>query len=291
MDVQSIDPFRAANILSSKRTTLATDEDMIEQKTINGAKISYRLDGPEQAQVVVLSNSLMSTHRMWDPQMRSLTEKYRVLRYDTRGHGGSETTSGPYTMDMLSEDAYSLIDEIGLGPVHFVGLSMGGMIAQRLAVSHPEIVRSISLCDTASHMPTKEMWNERIDVARNQGIQGHLETTIKRWFRPNFIESSPGAIGFVEQMILETGVEGYIACSTAIRDMYQTDILQEISAPVLILLGRQDPACTYEQAKVMQEKIPHAEFYAIEEAAHLSNIEKPAEFNSALRSFIDRNSE
>ena len=289
-DNRHIDPLRSTHILVLQFWKIGEFLAMASQIRVNGVNLAYRVDGSDEKETVVLSNSLMSTHRMWDPQMRELRKNYRVVRYDTRGHGQSETTSGPYDMEQLAEDAHQLIVGLGLGPVHFVGLSMGGMIAQRLAVRHPEVVKSISLCDTASHMPPREMWDERIDIANEHGIEGHVDTTIKRWFRPNFIQSSPGAVGFVEQMILETGVDGYVACASAIRDMHQTELLPKISAPTLILLGRQDPACTYEQAMVMKEKIPHAEFHAIEDAAHLSNIEKPAEFNSVLLSFLDRNS-
>ncbi|MFY0690340.1 MAG: 3-oxoadipate enol-lactonase [Paracoccaceae bacterium] len=253
---------------------------------VNGANTAFRFDGPADAPVLMLSNSLMSTHRMWDPQMTAFSERFRVLRYDTRGHGASETTPGPYSIELLAEDAAALIETLDVGPVHFLGLSMGGMIGQRLAVSRPELVNKLVLCDTASEMPPVEMWNERIAVAERDGIEGHVATTIQRWFTEPFVQSSPAAVGFVEGMIRDTGAEGYIACASAVRDMSQTHILKDIAADTLVLIGAEDPACTPEQGFVLHKEIPGAEKVVIEDAAHLSNIEKPIEFNHAVLEFL-----
>lgn len=258
----------------------------IETITVNGAQIAYRFDGPEDAPVLMLSNSLMSTHRMWDPQMSAFTDSYRILRYDTRGHGASETTPGPYSIELLAEDAAALLDALGIGPVHFLGLSMGGMIGQRLAVSRPDLVECLVLCDTASEMPTLEMWNERIAIAKKSGIEGLIGGTIQRWFTAPFTQQSPAAVGFVEGMIRDTGAEGYIACASAVRDMSQTNILKDIKAKTLVLIGEFDPACTPEQGEVLFKEIPRSEKVVIEDAAHLSNIEKTNEFNSAVLEFL-----
>jgi 3-oxoadipate enol-lactonase len=260
---------------------------MLEYVSTNGIKMAYRFDGPEDAPVLVLSNSLMSTHRMWDPQMTAFTASYRVLRYDTRGHGATGTTEGAYSIDMLARDAEALIETLGVGPVHFLGLSMGGMIAQRLAVNRPDLVRSLLLCDTASEMPTRDMWNERIATAESKGIEGLLAGTIKRWFTPAFVAQSPAAVGFVEAMIRDTGGPGYIGCASAVRDMSQTDILQQIGQPTLILVGAEDPACTPAQSLVLHENIANSRHVVLEDAAHLSNIEKPDEFNAAVLSFLN----
>lgn len=262
---------------------MPNDLDYVE---VNGAKTAYRFDGPEGAPVLMLSNSLMSTHRMWDPQMTAFTEAFRVLRYDTRGHGATETTPGPYSIELLAEDAAALIDTLGVGPVHFLGLSMGGMIGQRLAVSRPELVQRLVLCDTASEMPTLEMWNGRIAIAEREGIEGLVANTVQRWFTAPFVQNSPAAVGFVEGMIRDTGGEGYIACASAVRDMSQTHILKEIAADSLVVIGEKDPACTPEQGLVLVQEISGAQKVVIEDAAHLSNIEKPVEFNRAVLDFL-----
>lgn len=254
---------------------------------VNGIDIAYRFDGPENGHVVLLSNSLMSNYAMWDCTIPALTDRYRTLRYDTRGHGGSGTTNGPYSMAQLADDAIGLLDALHIDKVHFIGLSMGGMIGQQLGARFPERVYSLSLCDTASEMPPRNLWEERFATAKHEGIAGLMPGTLKRWFLDDFINSSPAEIEKVRQMILGTGVEGYIACGSAVRDMTHSAMLLKIKAPTLVLTGRQDPACTVDQATVLHRLIEHSEMIIIENAAHLSNIEQPAAFNTAIRGFID----
>jgi 3-oxoadipate enol-lactonase len=258
----------------------------LQTALVNGARIAYRIDGPADAPVVMLSNSLMSSHRMWDPQFDALVQRYRVLRYDTRGHGASQTTPGPYSIELLADDAAALIAHTGADAVHFVGLSMGGMIGQQLALRHPERVLSLSLCDTASEMPPRSMWEERLAIARSQGIAGLVDGTIKRWFVPAFVAREPETIARVREMILGTGAEGYIACASAVRDMSQTHLLSAIRCPTQVIVGRDDPACTLAQAEVLQREIPGAMLHVIDDAAHLANIEKPARFTALLLDFI-----
>jgi len=260
-----------------------------EQQTIavNGLDVAYRFDGPKDAHVVLMANSLMSNYSMWDWNVPALADRYRVLRYDKRGHGGSQTTSGPYSISQLADDAVALLDALKIEKVHFIGLSMGGMIGQQMGARYPERVYSLSLCDTASEMPPRNLWEERFEIARKDGIPGLVDGTIKRWFTAPFIERAPQDIEKVRQMILGTGVEGYIGCASAVRDMAQTTMLLKIKAPTLILTGRQDPACTVEQATVLNRMIDGSKMVLIEEAAHLSNIEQPAVFNQVIREFID----
>lgn len=254
---------------------------------VNGVDIAYRFDGPQTGRVVLLSNSLMSNYDMWDWTLPALTDRYRVLRYDTRGHGRSGTTPGPYSMEMLGDDAAGLLDVLGIRAAHFVGLSMGGMIGQQLGARYAPKVLSLALCDTASEMPPRSLWVERLEIARRQGIAGLVEGTIKRWFTEPFIKRAPGDIDKVRAFILSTGVEGYIGCASAVRDMAQTTMLLKIKAPTLVMTGRQDPACTVDQATVLHRMIDGSQLVILEEAAHLSNIEQPKAFNLALRNFID----
>ncbi|MFH2055208.1 MAG: alpha/beta fold hydrolase, partial [bacterium] len=223
---------------------MANEESDIHKIKVNGIEIAFRFDGPENAHVVMMSNSLMSDHTMWNVTVPALADRYRVLRYDTRGHGRSDTSPGPYSIEMLADDAIGLIDQLGIRRVHFVGLSMGGMIGQQIGVRYADRVHSLSLCDTASEMPPRSMWEERFSIAQTKGMAGLLDATIERWFTSPFIARDPGSIEKVRRMISGTQVEGYIACASAVRDMAQTTILLGVKLPTLILVGRQDPACT-----------------------------------------------
>lgn len=260
---------------------------MTQQIQANGINMVYRIDGPENAPIVMLSNSLMSNHTMWDPQMDALTETYRVLRYDTRGHGGTDTTPGPYSIQLLAEDAIALLDALNIDKVHFTGLSMGGMIAQYVGAHYPERVLSLILCDTASEMPTLDMWNERIAKAENHGIASLLDGTLQRWFTQTFRDNDTASIEKVAEMIRTTDANGYIGCANAVRDMSQTSILSKIKAPTIIITGEEDPACTVEQAKVLEANIDGAQLVILKDAAHLANIEKTAEFNQAMLEFLN----
>ena len=260
---------------------------MSDSVTVNGVRIAYRFDGPVDGRVVLMSNSLMSSYDMWDWTVPALAGRYRVLRYDTRGHGRSATPPGPYSIAALADDAAGLLEALGIGSAHVVGLSMGGMVGQQLGARYPRKVLSLSLCDTASEMPPREMWEERLAIARSQGIPGLVEGTLKRWFTEPFMRRAPGDVEKVRGMILGTGLEGYMACAGAIRDMAQTTMLLAITAPTLVLTGRQDPATTVDHATVLHRVIAGSRLVILDDAAHLSNIEQPQAFNAALRAFID----
>jgi len=253
----------------------------------NGVETAYRFDGPEKGRVVMLSNSLMSHYDMWDWTVPALTDRYRVLRYDTRGHGRSSTPPGPYAIASLADDAAALLDALGIRAVHFAGLSMGGMIGQQLGARFPGKILSLSLCDTASEMPPRSLWAERLDIARTKGIPGLVDGTLERWFTAAFHARKPADIAKVRAMILATGVEGYTGCACAVRDMAQTTMLLEVKAPTLVMTGRLDPACTVAQSTVLHRMIDGSRLAIIEDAAHLSNIEQPEVFNRLLRTFID----
>ncbi len=253
----------------------------------NGVETAYRLDGPATGRVLMLSNSLMSNYAMWDWNVPAFSDRYRVLRYDTRGHGRSSTPPGPYDIATLADDAAALLDALGIRAAHFAGLSMGGMIGQQLGARYPAKVLSLSLCDTASEMPPRSLWEERLGIARAQGIPGLVDGTLKRWFTEGFYRRKPEDIGKVRAMILATGVEGYVNCACAVRDMAQTTMLLGVKAPTLVTTGRQDPACTVAQSTVLHRMIDGSRLEIIEDAAHLSNIEQPEAFNRLLRGFID----
>lgn len=260
---------------------------MVNRIHINGVDTAYRFDGLADGPVVLMSNSLMSNYDMWDWNVPALTDRYRVLRYDTRGHGRSSTPPGPYSIAMLGDDAAALLDALGVNAAHVVGLSMGGMVAQQLGARYPHKVLSISICDSASEMPPRSLWDDRLQTAAKDGISALVESTIKRWFTAPFIACAPHDIAKVRAFIEQTEAPGYMACAAAIRDMAQTTMLLKIKAPTLVMTGRQDPATTVDNAIVLHRMIDGSKLHLIDDAAHLSNIEQPAAFNSALRAFID----
>lgn len=254
---------------------------------VNGVDIAYRFDGPENGRVLLVANSLMANGSMWDWNVPAFADRYRILRYDKRGHGRSSVVAGPYSIAQLADDAAGLLDALQIEKAHFMGLSIGGMIGQQLGARYPERVHSLALCNTASEMPPRSLWEDRFQTARTQGLAGLVDGTISRWFTAPFIERAPHDIEKVRQMILGTNVDGYIACGSAVRDMAQSTMLLKIKAPTLVLSGRHDPACTVDQGTVLNRLINGSRMVIIEDAAHLSNIEQPAQFNQAVRAFID----
>lgn len=253
----------------------------------NQINIAYQIDGPEDGPPIFMSNSLMASLEMWDDNISALTDRYRVIRYDTRGHGQSQVTEGPYSIALLAQDLVGLMDVLNVKQAHLVGLSMGGMICQYIGAHYPDRVLSLSLCDTASDMPPRSLWEERFFIAKTEGIAGLLDGTIKRWFLEGFINHAPEKIDVVRKMILATPVDGYLGCAGAVRDMAQSTMLLKIKAPTMVLVGKQDPACTIDQATVLHRLISESSFVVIDQAAHLSNIEKPQEFNTHLRKFLE----
>jgi 3-oxoadipate enol-lactonase len=254
----------------------------------NGVRIAYRLDGPQNGPVVMLSNSLATNFAMWDAQIPALSDKYRVLRYDQRGHGGSAATKPPYSFDLLLEDACALIRALDLGKVHFCGLSMGGMTGQLFGAKHPEMLRSLILCDTSSRMTDPSIWDARIKAARGEGMASLVPSTIERWFTASFRSKEKREVERVGGMIASTPVDGYVGCCNAIAAMDQTHLLAGIKTPTLIIVGADDPATTVEHSTIIHREIAGSELVVLQSAAHLSNIEQTAKFNAALRAFLDK---
>ena len=258
--------------------------------TANGISTYYRFDGPEDGPVVMFSNSLISNYTMWDDQLEAITSAgYRVLRYDTRGHGGTDAPDIPYSISMLADDVIGLLDALEIDKVHFVGLSMGGFIAQLLASDFSERISSLALCDTACVMPPKHLWNDRIAEAEAGGTAALADATLGRWFTEPYHKSNPDEVGRVRDMINASNVTGYIACARAIRDMSQCDVLGKIKTPTIVMVGESDPACPVASAEVLHRGIEGSTLMIIKEAAHLPNIQKRDEFNSILLDFLGSN--
>lgn len=258
----------------------------------NGIETHYTLDGPNGAPVLTLSHSLATDLSMWDPQMDALRARYRVLRYDTRGHGGTDAPAAAYTLDQLAEDARALLQALGVARTHWIGLSMGGMIGQALALQHPELFASLSLCDTSSRIPAeaKPLWADRIKTAETRGMEPLVEPTLARWFTTPFRERGKAVVDRVAQMIRTTPPQGYAGCCHAISALDLTDHISAISLPTLIIVGEEDQGTPVAASKVMNERIKGSALHVIPSAAHLSNLEQPAEFTSVLTRFLTANS-
>jgi 3-oxoadipate enol-lactonase len=255
---------------------------------VNGIDVHYVLEG--EGPVVTLSHSLACSLEMWDEQARALRDRYRVLRYDTRGHGRTSAPPGPYTLPQLAEDARALLAALGIGETHFVGLSLGGMIGQVLALQHPALVRSLVLCDTTSRYPAAAAgaWEERIRAVRAGGMEAVVEATLGRWFTAPFRARRPEVAARVAGLIRSTPVEGYVGCARAIPAIDVTDRLATVTCPALVIVGEEDPGTTVEMAREIHAALPRAELAILRRASHLSNVEQPEEFNRVLVGFLDK---
>lgn len=257
----------------------------------NGISIRYADEGPKDAPPVVMSHSLSAELAMWAPQAEALKDRYRVIRYDTRGHGGTDAPAGPYTLDMLGQDAIAFMDALGLERVHWVGLSMGGMIGQTVALAAPKRLRSLTLADTSSGYAAEAVagWDERIRNARANGLAAGMEATIDRWFSPGFVKSAGAVVDGVRDMIRATPVDGYCGCGAAIAKLDLTGRLGEISTPTLVICGEDDPGTPLAMSEIMRDGISGAKLAVLPVARHLSNLEDVAGFNGALEPFLAAN--
>ncbi len=259
--------------------------------TVNGIQINYRVDGPDTGPWVTMSNSLATTHRMWDPQMEAFTRQYRVLRYDKRGHGETEVAPGPYSFELLADDVLALLDALQITQTHFVGLSMGGMTGMTMALRRPSVLRTLVLCDTTSKDPLGDpaLWQQRIDAVNAGGSMAPLvETTVARFLTPSTVKDRPAVADAVRAMVRTTPVGGYVACCQAIARLNLTDRLREIAIPTMIVVGADDPATTVEMSRTIHQRIAGSELVILKDAAHLSNLEQPAAFNEAVLGFLKR---
>ncbi len=250
--------------------------------------IHYTIDGT-QGPWLVLSHSLGCDLSMWDSQMAALVGRYRVLRYDTRGHGRSGTGAAPYTLEQLAEDALKLMDHVGIDKATWVGFSMGGMIGQTFALKYPQRVQALVLADTTSqHGATPQsVWDERIRVARAQGIGPLVQPAIGRWFTASFLETEPAAVAAVSQVIASTSIEGWTGACAAIASVHTTDDLPCIDCPALVIVGEYDIGTPLAASLDMHRYLPHSTLAVIADAAHMTCIEQPERFNRALRMFLD----
>lgn len=255
---------------------------------VAGNMVRYRLEGPEDAQVVAFSNSLGATLEMWDGVLPALGGRFRTLRYDTRGHGGSQTRDTPTEIADLAGDLVGLLDALGIGRVHLVGLSLGGMTVQALARADPGRPLSVTLMATAAHMPSPQGWAERAETVRTQGPAALVEATLGRWFTPGFAERAPEVVQAVRARFVACDPVGYAVCCGAIGRMDLRPALAAITAPTLVIAGRDDPATPPAMAETICKGIDQAELVVLPRAAHLLAVERAEAVGSYLRAFLDR---
>jgi 3-oxoadipate enol-lactonase len=254
----------------------------------NGIEINYEIEG--DGPVVTFSHSLACNLSMWDEQARALKGRYRILRYDTRGHGQTGAPAGAYSLDQLADDLKGLLDALHIPATHFVGLSMGGMIGQVFALKYPAMVQSLVLCDTTSRYPpgAAAIWEERIRAVTAKGMEPMVAPTLERWFTAPFRARRRDLMERVGAMIRSTPAAGYAGCCHALPKINVTERLHDVRCPALVIVGEEDAGTPVEMARDIHAALPIAELAVLCRASHLSNLEQPGEFNRALGGFLDK---
>ena len=251
----------------------------------DGCLLNVSVEGRDGGPTLMLSNSLGSTMQMWEPQMKALTQVFRVIRYDRRGHGKSNVPPGPYSMERFGRDVLAILDDLNIARTHWCGLSMGGMVGQWLGANAPERFGKIVLANTTCHYPDPTRWNDRIKAVREGGIAAVADAVMAGWLTADFREREPQIAANMKAMMLTTPVEGYIACCEALSTLDQRELLPKIRSPTLVIAGRHDMSTTIADAEFMRSRIPGASM-TILDAAHISNIEQPHAFTDALVGFL-----
>jgi 3-oxoadipate enol-lactonase len=258
------------------------------QVKANGIHFNCEIDGPAGAPWLVFSNSLATNLSMWDPQSAGLKGSFRLLRYDQRGHGGTEAPGGRYTYATLLADAIALFDTLGIARTHFCGLSMGGATALGLAQLYPERIDRVIVCDSPamSTPASAQQWEERINAARAGGMEALAEPTMARWFPPEIHAAKPPYLDAVRAMIRATPVDGFVGCSAALADHDYNTAVATVTRPVLFIAGAKD-GVTPAAMKDMSARLTGSRYVELEGAGHISNLDRPAEFTRAVREFLE----
>ncbi len=251
--------------------------------------LHYALDGPEDAPVMVLANSLGSDLRNWDRVVAQLAGQFRFLRYDKRGHGLSELTPAPYQMDDHIGDLVGLLDALDIGAAIVGGVSVGGMIAQGLAARQPKRVRGLVLCDTAHRIGDEALWDQRIRAIQEGGIEALADAILERWFTADFRKHRTDELAIWRHMLVRTPVDGYIGTCAAIRDTDFGPETARIGVPTLAVCGVENGATPPDVVREMAALIPKARFNLIEGAAHLPSIERPEILSKMIADFVEEN--
>lgn len=256
----------------------------------DGVRISYHVEGPEGAPWLILSNSLATDRRVWDPQIAALSATRRVLRYDSRGHGQSDQGTSPYSLDILSDDVIALMDHLEIAAADFMGISLGGMTGLALALAHPDRIGRLVCCDARADSPDayKTMWVGNIDRLHSDGIEGLREPTMGRWLTAGYLENQANTetLNLVRSMINATSVVGYEGVARCLQSLDLLRNLPSLTCPTLYVTGEFDPAAPIAVMQAMADATPGSEFTVVKGAAHLSNLEQPDRFMSAVKTFL-----
>ncbi len=258
---------------------------------VKGGSLYSRIEASERSDPswLILSNSLAADHTMWDPQLPALAARYRVLRYDTRGHGLSDAPDGPYSFDMLVDDVVALMDHHGIERAAYMGLSLGGMTGLGLALKHPQRVERLVCCDARADAPEPfvKSWDERLAAIEREGMRGILQGTIERWLTPTFRKENPEVVARVEQMILGTSLAGYRGCAEALKRLDYLKDLARITVPTLFVVGAEDAGAPPDVMRRMAEAVPGARLAVVPDAAHIANMDNAAGFYEAVADFLE----
>ncbi len=258
----------------------------------NGIDFHYELAGPDGAPWITFSNSLATNVTMWDAQAELLSDNWRVLRYDQRGHGKTQVTAPPYSFDQLADDVVAIWDALGVRRSVFCGLSMGGTTGLGLAIDYDERLAAFIGCDLRceSAPAFTAAWDDRIATARAGGMEGMAELTANRWFTEKFYSDPANApvMDKIKGMIRTTPLDGFIGCANALQDIQYQARLDRIVVPTLFICGEFDPAANADYIRPMQQAVSGAELHVVPNAGHISNMENPASFNEGLIGFLDR---
>jgi 3-oxoadipate enol-lactonase len=254
---------------------------------VNGIKLYYEVEGKGGAPWLTFSNSLRTDHTMWAPQVWDFARDYRVLRYDVRGHGQSEGTPAPYTLDLLARDVVALWDYLGIAKSHWCGLSLGGMTGMHLGTDYGDRIDRLVICDCRGDSPPEivEQWAKRSALVREKGVGALIDESINAWFGPEQKARDKDFIDAVSRTIAETSVEGYVGCAMALSELKTTARVKETKPPTLFLVGSKDGPHP-KLMKDMHDALPGSQYAVIEGATHLSNLTHPEEFNAVVRKFL-----
>jgi 3-oxoadipate enol-lactonase len=254
-------------------------------KTDDGCPIHVEVAGSTSAPALMLSNSLGTNLHMWDNQAEEFAKYFRLIRYDRRGHGQSGVPQGPYSMERLGRDVLAVLDALKVKKASWCGLSMGGMVGQWLGANAPDRVEKLILSNCTDYYADKTPWNDRIKTVGEKGLAHIVSGNMERWFTKGFRDGHPQVIARFTEMFLATKLEGYLACSAAVRDMDHRAYLPRIKAATLIIAGRYDPATTLAMGESMRDRIPGAKL-AVIDAAHISNVEQPKAYSDTVLNFL-----
>jgi 3-oxoadipate enol-lactonase len=251
----------------------------------DGCLLNVSVEGRDGGPTLMLSNSLGCTLQMWEPQMKALTQLFRVIRYDRRGHGKSSVPPGPYSVERFGRDVLAILDDLNIEKTHWCGLSMGGMVGQWLGAHAPERLGKIVLANTSSHYPDPSIWETRIKAVKDGGLASVADTVIAGWLTQEFRERQPDVAEKMKAMLRATPVEGYLASCEALARLDLRADLPDIKNPTLVIAGRYDKSTPIAMAEAIRSKIPGANM-TIVDAAHISNVEAPLAFNDAVLGFL-----